>query len=280
MSRWRGRADRTWRVIATGLCFTLFGLVCIVLNLAMIPLVRLTSPDESATRWRVRRCIHYCARCFLGTWRALGALTWEVHGAEKLSAPGQLVVANHPSLIDAIFLGAQMPHVNCIVKNALLRNPLLRAPVRWADYIPNGSPKSLVENCAASLRAGDSLLVFPEGTRSVQGQPLKMQRGAAHIALASGCDLLPVTIVCQPTWLTKSDVWYRVPPCRPHWCITVDEPIRLAGLVVPGEPPSMAARRVTRHLAAYFAARTGGSAPLPTAATSRAPGDARAAPAS
>jgi len=267
------------RVVASGLCFATFGLACLVLSLGVFPLIRLTSPDAATTRRRVRQVVFHAYRFFIGMGRMLGVLSYELHGGERLAAPGQLVVANHPSLIDVLFVGAQMPQVDCIVKDALLRNPFLGAPVRWADYIPNGKAEHLIEHCVTTLRAGNSLLVFPEGTRSVPGQPLLMRRGAAHIAIAAGVDLLPVTILCHPSSLTKSDVWYRVPLRRPHWSVTVGEPIRLAGLLVPGESSSRAARRVTAHLTEYFSARCGVSAPLPTAAAAT-PRKSAAAPAS
>lgn len=263
MSRWPRRLDYALRVAGTGLCFAIFGLSCIVLRVLVFPLIRATSPDDAATRRRARLCVHYAYRCFLATCRALGVISYEVHGAERLAAPGQLVVCNHPSLIDVLFIGARMPQVDCIVKDAVLRNPFLAAPVRWAGYITNSGPEHLIDNCVTALRAGHSLLVFPEGTRSVPGKPLKMKRGAAHIALASGCDLLPVTIVCRPSSLTKTDVWYRVPLQRPHWCLTVGEPIRLAPLRIPGEPATRAARRITAHLEDYFSARIAAPARQP-----------------
>lgn len=270
MSQLRARLNYLWRITASGLGFAAFGLACVVVSITVFPLIRLTSPDAATTRRRVRQVVHTAYRYFIGLWRGLGVITYELHGVEQLARPGQLVVANHPSLIDVVFLGAQMPQVDCIVKDALLRNPFLGAPVRWADYIPNAAPERLIENCVATLRAGHSLLIFPEGTRSVPGQPLKMQRGAAHIALATGCDLLPVTIRCDPRWLTKTDVWHRVPPRRPHWCVIVGEPIRLAELVVTGESKSVSARRITAHLAEYFGARIGLPAVRPAQAAAHA----------
>lgn len=255
MSAWRQALDHASRVAASGLCFGVFGLACVVMSLTVFPLIRLTAPGPAATRRRIRRCVHQAYRFFIGMGRMLGVISYELHGAERLAAPGQLVVANHPSLIDMFLLGTRMPQVDCIVKDALLRNPVLGAPVRWAGYIPNSAPTHLIENCVATLRAGNSLLVFPEGTRSVPGQPLKMKRGAAHIALAAGCDLLPVTITCHPSAMTKADAWYRVPVRRPHWCVTVGEPIRLSSVVVPGESNSRAARRLTAYLVEYFSAR-------------------------
>lgn len=276
MSGWRQQLDYAWRVAGSGLCFALVGLVCVLLSVAVFPLIRLISSGDAATRWRVRQCVYHVYRSLIRVARALGVISYELHGGERLLAPGQLVVANHPSLIDVLFIGSQMPQVDCIVKDALLRNPFLSAPVRWAGYIPNGEPERLIETCAATLHAGNSLLVFPEGTRSVPGQPLKLKRGAAHIALASGCDLLPVTVVCRPSSLTKTDVWYRVPQRRPHWSVTVGEPIRLAGLLVPGETRTQAARRVTEHLAEYFSARIAGVAPLPLTSQAAARAGARA----
>lgn len=278
MSGWRQRLDYASRVASTGLCFATFGVACVVVSLAWFPLLRLSSPDQATTRRRVRHCTHVFYRFILGMARRLGMLSFEVHGVERLAAPGQLVVANHPSLIDVLFIGAQMPQVGCIVKESLQRNPFLGAPIRWAGYIPNSTPEHLIENCLATLRGGDSLLVFPEGTRSVPGQPLNMKRGPAHIALAAGCDLLPVTIVCHPSSLTKSDVWYRVPARRPHWRISVGEPIRLADLVLPGEPKPRAARRVTTHLAAYFSARLGLPAHSPVAAAATPASDKASTP--
>ena len=276
MNNWRRKLDYASRVAATGLCFVTFGLACILVSAVVFPLIRLTSPGDAATRWRVRQCVHYFYRFFIGMMRVLGVISYELHGCERLAAPGQLVVANHPSLIDVLFIGARMPQVDCIVKQALLSNPFLRTPIGWLGYISNSTPERLIESCVETLHAGNSLLIFPEGTRSVLGQPLKMQRGAARIALTAGCDLLPVTILCHPRSLTKTDVWYRVPLRRPHWCVTVGEPIRLAALVVPGEPPSRSARRVTAHLVEYFSTRIGQSAPLPSASASAPPVGTRA----
>ncbi len=252
MIDWRQKLDYASRVVGSGLCFGTFCLSCVVVSVVVFPLIRLTSPDPDTTRRRVRRLLLFFYRLLIGMGRALGMISVEMHGVERLAAPGQLVVANHPSMIDMLLIGCWTPQMDCIVKDALLRQPFLRTVVRWADFIPNAAPQHLIENCVATLRAGNSLLVFPEGTRSVPGQALKMKRGAAHIALAADCDLLPVTIVCNPRSLTKTDVWYRVPRHRPHWCLKVCEPIRLSSLVVPGETESRSARRITAHLVEYF----------------------------
>ena len=241
------------------------------MSVLVFPLIRLASPDQDTTHRRVRLCLHYGYRFFAAMGRTLGVISYECHGVERLTTPGQLIVANHPSLIDMLFIGARVPQVNFIVKDALLHHRFLGKVVRWAGYIPNGKPDHLIENCAASLHSETSLLVFPEGTRSVPGKALRLKRGAAHIAIAAGVDLLPVTILCHPSAMTKADVWYRAPAQRPHWRISVGEPIRLADWVVPGEPAARGARRLTAHLTEYFTARIG-------AVTQRSPAAANASP--
>jgi len=209
---------------------------------------------NTRARWRNQRAMQLTFKAYVWLMRSLGLLTYEVHHIERLWVPGQLIIANHPSLIDVVFLVSLMPRVDCIVKERLFSHPLLRWPARWASYIPNRMGEELVQDCAATLKAGNSLLIFPEGTRSVPGQPLRMQRGAAHIALSSLANLLPVTIeVSEPT-LTKGYPWYRVPRHRPHFCIKVGEPL----------PPSvynpecgssvLAARRLSQFFLEYYAA--------------------------
>ena len=156
-------------------------------------------------------------RAFMETMRVLGILTYRVEGAERLREPGRLIVANHPTLIDVVLLVSQMPEVDCIVKRGLWRNPFLRWPVSWAGYLPTAAGEELIEECSATLRRGHSLLVFPEGTRTVPGKPLRMQRGAAHIALAAdsrdsaGDDHLRSTDAVQ-----RKSVVPRARPALPH----------------------------------------------------------------
>jgi len=248
-----GKLNQVWRLFGTGLSFASFGLGGIVLSLTLFPLIRLTSSGPDVTRRRIQRAMHHTFRLFVLQMKLLGLLTCEISGQERLRQPGRLIVANHPSLIDVVLLIALMPEADCIVKQALWRNPFLRWPVAWADYIPNdGSAEQLVEDAAAKLRAGRSLIVFPEGTRSVPGRPLSMQRGAARIALAAGAEILPVTILCRPAMLTKGEPWYRIPPQPGHWQLLVGEPFRPAAHAPPGLPEAVAARRLTRHFVDHF----------------------------
>ncbi len=255
------KLDYGWRLFGTAFSFACFGLGGVLLSLTLFPLIRLVSRDKDATRRRIQRAMRHSFRIFLWQMTFLGVINYEVSGRERLAQRGRLIVANHPTLIDVVLLIALLPEVDCIVKQALWRNPFLRWPVAWADYTPNsGSAEELVESAAAKLRAGRSLIVFPEGTRSVPGQPLQMQRGAARIALAAGVDILPVTIVCEPSTLTKAEPWYRVPPRRPNWKLLVGDPLPAADYAPAGMPEALAARHLTQHFVNYFSDSTSAAA--------------------
>jgi 1-acyl-sn-glycerol-3-phosphate acyltransferase len=240
---------RPWRAAASGLCFLVFGAGALALSLTAFPLLSLTAADAATARLRVQRTIRAGCACFAALMKALGLVRWEVHGGEALAAApdagGRLIIANHPSLIDAVFLLAWLPQADCIVKQALLENPFLRHAVRRAGYLGNAEPDALVAECAAALRAGRTLLVFPEGTRSVPGRPLRLRRGAARIALAAGVPVVPVQIRCEPLVLSKRMRWYQMGDRPAHFRFDV-----LAPLPPPrrraGESEALAARRLTR----------------------------------
>lgn len=244
------RLGRTWRIFGTGLCFALFGIGGALLSFTVFPLLRIAAGSRERAQPLIRMVLRHTFARFVGLMRVLGLLTYEVRGRERLLAGGQLIVANHPTLIDVVFLLSLVPDATCVVKRGLWSNPFLRWPVIWAGYVPNSESDTLLRDCSATLRAGHSLVMFPEGSRSIPDQELRLKRGAAQVALAAGVPVLPVVIACDPLTLTKAEPWYSVPLTRPHWILDVGLPITDAGAA--DVPPSIAARRLTEHLAQLF----------------------------
>nr|WP_284500247.1 lysophospholipid acyltransferase family protein [Microbulbifer sp. GX H0434] len=180
-----------------------------------------------------------------------GIYTYGFRDEARLRRPGQLVLANHPSLIDVVFLISRIPNANCIVKASLFRNPFMRGAVTTADYIPNDDPERIIELAARSLQNGESVVLFPEGTRSVPGRPFRFQRGAAYMALRAGVKPTLVTIRCNPPMLMKNIPWYSIPLSRPHFQFDIanaDNLLQLGGV----EESPLAAREITHKLKAFF----------------------------
>lgn len=245
--------DRGWRIFGTGLSFAVFGVGTILITVTLFPLIRLGSRDIDTRRRRFQHSYHRGCRFFIHFMRALGLITWEVHGVEHLRGRGRLVLANHPSLIDALFFLAWVPEAVCIVKQALWHNPFLGWAVRVAGYIGNASPDGLIEDCVASLRDGHTLIMFPEGTRSVPGRTPVFKRGAARIALVAGVAVVPVRIRCEPIMLIKGMPWYRVPQRPAHYTFRIGAALPAAHFAArPDESVAQAARRLTRQLESWL----------------------------
>lgn len=240
-----------WRLVATGLCFFVFGIGALVLSAIVFPIMHLVSgPNKSKyARWIISKVFGL----FLWLMQATGVMRLEVIGGDKLrSCRNVLVLANHPTLIDVVALISLMPTASCVVKQALWRNPFMWGVVRAANYISNTEPNALVENCANDIRTGQPLLIFPEGTRSIPGKPLKFKRGAAYMVLDSNVSILPVLISCNPSTLTKGEKWYKIPSKQVHLIIDVKNEIALNQLVDSHNPPAIAARKLTIALENYF----------------------------
>lgn len=242
--------NRGWRLIMTGLCFALFGLGGLLLSLVWFNLLLVVLRDRARRRRLARRSIAASFRAFLTVARTLGVLDYRIDNADILRRErGCLVVANHPTLIDYVLIASVMPETDCMVKSALLRNPFLRGVVRAADYLVNSDADTLLKACQQRLSQGDTLLIFPEGTRTRVGEAITLQRGAANIAVRCESDLRVVIVHCSEQLLDKQSRWYHVPPHKPFFTVDVRERVNIHDFYdAAGQEPALAARRLNRHL--------------------------------
>ena len=231
----------------------MFGVGGLIVGLFLFPLVSLLIWNLQKREKVGQYLIHMLFRFFVEMMRFLGIMDYKIEGLDKLNDPqGSLVIANHPTLVDVVLLIAFMPKVDCVVKSALMRNPVMIGPIKAANYIVNSDPEALIESCSKRLRAGNSLIIFPEGTRTKPGKDLKFQRGAAGIALRANARITPVTINCEPLTLTKSNKWYQVPPRKFVITMQVKDVLDLDEIIENKEPASRAARHLTSFLQDYF----------------------------
>lgn len=217
MLNWLGKL---WRVLATGLCFSFFGFGGIVLSLIVFPIQRLFVREPVRQKQIARQTVHYTFKFFVGLMALTGVFKFKLKELAHLKdLRGHLVLANHPSLIDVVVLISIIPNTDCVVKAHLFSNPFLRGVVTGTGYISNAEPDGLITDCEESLRAGNNLVVFPEGTRTKPGQDIAFQRGAANIALRCKAPITAVSIDVNPSSLTKSEPWYAVPKTQPHFVV-------------------------------------------------------------
>jgi 1-acyl-sn-glycerol-3-phosphate acyltransferase len=149
-----------------------------------------------------------------------------------------------------VFIVAFTPSPACVVKAALFANPFTRRAVRAAGYISNAPTDSMIELATAALRSGDTLVMFPEGTRTRPGQPMALHRGAASVAVHGASVLTPIYIRVDQPLLHKTQPWYRVPSRRPHVSIEVGADIDLEPYR--RQPPPKASRQLNAWLLALY----------------------------
>lgn len=199
-----------------------FGLACVLL-LALTGYAQLRFDSvPGRARW-LRRQVQKIARTWLGWGSALGLLRHDIDLRTALPADGapRIVVANHPSLVDVIFVLAEVPNVCCVLKAELGHVPVLGMLVRKLDYLSNDDPERLLEQGSARLATGESLLIFPEGTRTKGAPTIRFRLGAAELALRSGAPILPIVIHYQGRYLSGLGRWYEFPQQQLHYTLEI-----------------------------------------------------------
>lgn len=256
LTRMVTRMARLWRIARTGAAFVSFGVLGLWGALVGAPWLHLRYRDREVRELRMQHLATGLFRAFMRVMTGLGLCTFRRDGvAERLAAPGQLIVANHPTLIDVCAILACMDHGACVTKEANTHNPTMAGVIRAAGYVANDGGRAMVEACAASLARGRSLLLFPEGTRSPAGGLGEFRRGAAHIALETGLDPVPVFVTCDPPTLMRGQKWYDVPERAFDLTLRVGDPIPVEPYreaLAAGEPRPRVARRLTAEIRETF----------------------------
>lgn len=166
---------------------------------------------------------------------ALSGIKFHVDGAEHMPLDRAAVYcSNHQSHIDPpVLYEALHPEMRILYKAEIDRLPILPRAFRLAGFIPvdrknKEAGMRAIEAAAASIRAGNSFLVFPEGTRSPTDDMLPFKKGAFIMAIKAQAPIVPIAIkggrdamrrgshVIQPVTIT----------------IRVGEPVETAGLDV------------------------------------------------
>ena len=139
---------------------------------------------------------------------------------EKVRLDGPLIIiANHPSLLDAVVLLARLPRAICVMKGSLKRNILFGPMARLSGYVSNDDPMSLIRQSCDELAGGAQILIFPEGTRTRTYPVNPFSEATAFIAARSGAPVQALFIEFSSPYLGKTWPLFRRPVLP--LCITV-----------------------------------------------------------
>jgi len=160
-------------------------------------------------------------------------LTFSLHGAENI-VPGvsYIITPNHQSNSDILALLQVMPvRFRWVVKQELLKIPLFGGALAATGAIAidrsnRGSAVKSLQTGAQRLKDGWSVLIYPEGTRTRDGNLQAFKKGAFMTAVQTGMPILPVTCNGAFRIMPKSTLLFR----PGHITVTIGDPIPTEGL--------------------------------------------------
>jgi 1-acyl-sn-glycerol-3-phosphate acyltransferase len=171
-----------YRVAAKLFCFATIGIGALFLS----PLLYIF-PRQN------RKLVSFSFRLFIRLMVLLRGISVSIENREKFGElGGKIVASNHNSILDVVMLISLIPNADCIVKSSLSRKHVFQ----WITskvYIPNSLDFSeLSSRVGKSLASGNTLIIFPEGSRVSAGQSSVFKKGTARLALDLGCNIVPI----------------------------------------------------------------------------------------
>ena len=139
------------------------------------------------------------------SWLALiGAYRLDLSAMDALRrGPAVILAPNHPSMIDAVLILSAHPRIVCVMKSVLKKNVILGSGARLARYISNHPPRRMVLDAVVELQRGQSLLLFPEGTRTISAPVNSFTTSAGLIAKRAKVAVQTLIVETDSPFLSK-----------------------------------------------------------------------------
>lgn len=107
---------------------------------------------------------------------------------------GSIIVCNHMSMLDPIYVLAVNPHILCVMGEKVWRNPIVHSLFKLAGFMSIQQPMDVLkEKIGKAVADGYNVMIFPEGVRT-DNRIMRFHKGAFHIAQEIGADILPMYI--------------------------------------------------------------------------------------
>lgn len=133
-------------------------------------------------------------------------------GAEHLPKGPAIIMANHQSYLDVLALFDQLPvMLHFVAKMELAHIPVFGPAMRSLGHIfidrrNHEQATRTLNEAAQNIRDGTTVVIFPEGTRSPEGQLLPFKKGGFVLALKAGVPIVPITITGSRECLPRGGV--------------------------------------------------------------------------
>jgi len=146
------------------------------------------------------RMMHVFTVIFLG-------IRVRVHGRENIPDEACVIISNHQSAWETYYMQHLFKPQSQVTKASLLKIPVfgwtfaMLKPIAINRSNKRQAMNQVVEQGSMRISEGNSVLIFPEGTRTDPEHPLPFRKGGAVLAKAAGCKMVPVTHNSGQFWL-------------------------------------------------------------------------------
>lgn len=170
------------------------------------------------------------ARTLVRIWSSLwfDLKVWGLNNVPRTG--GALIVSNHQSFLDPALLGARLPRsMSYMAKSELFENRLLSWLIRSLGAFPvrqGAGDIRAIKETVQRLQEGRILNIFPEGSRTENGQIMPMQPGVALVARKAGVPIIPAAIIGSYEAWPKGTTMFRMHPIR----IAYGPPLDMRGM--------------------------------------------------
>jgi 1-acyl-sn-glycerol-3-phosphate acyltransferase len=177
--------------------------------------------------------VHRIGRFWAGLHLKVSGVKVVIKGVEHLAGPPFVFMCNHQSALDIYTLLASLPiSFRWIAKRQLFKIPFIGWAMGRAGYIsidrenPREALKAM-EEAARKIRGGMNIIIFPEGTRSLDGVLLPFKKGGFTLALRAMVPIVPIGIYGTSQLQPKGSF---IPKKKGVIYINIGKPIILEGL--------------------------------------------------
>lgn len=197
-----------YRVLAKWFSFFFFGFTTLILALVIFPIMRLFIHPGERFKKHMRSFVSSSLAFFISVMHFIKALDLNPGDREAYRhLSSKIIVANHPSLLDPVVLISLIPNADTIV-SPKHNNVILSGVIRQLYMLGSLDYEDILGSCIESLNRGNCLIIFPEGTRTPRSGRNSIKKGAARIAMASGCNIIPLHIGGTDKYgLGRKDPW-------------------------------------------------------------------------
>ncbi len=172
----------------------IFGTGAILIGTIALPLFKLIFHPNKNFKKHSRAFVSQTFRFFIFLMKNTKCLDVTVADREEFKTlSSKIIVANHPSILDVVFLISLIPNADCIVRGGLSRS-VFSIIIKQLYLVNTMGIEEMYALARETLSEGNNLIIFPEGTRTPRHGVNKFKRGAAHIAYETNTDIQPVYI--------------------------------------------------------------------------------------